>query len=54
MPSLCDYSDACILNKGNITVVRARATNAARQRGRNNKQAIFKNCVPFNDCITNK
>ena len=49
---LCDYSDAYILVKGNITVVGVGATNTARQADRNNKQAIFKNCAPFTHCIT--
>ena len=39
--SLCDYSDAYILVKGNITVKSAPQT-----------QASFKNCAPFTKCIT--
>ena len=47
--SLCDYADAYILVKGNITVnntadVGAAANNAA-------KKVILKNCAPFN-CIS--
>ena len=49
---LSDYSDACILVKGNIIVVGARATDTARQADRINKQAIFKNCALFTDYIT--
>ena len=41
--NLCDYSDAYILVKGNITV--APATAAAPNNA--NKKVIFKNCVPF-------
>ena len=47
--SLCDYSDAYILVKGNITVnpgdVGAVANNT-------NKKVIFKNCAPFTNCIS--
>ena len=50
--SLCDFSNAYILVKGTITVVRAGATEALRQTDRNNKQTIFKNCAPSTDCIT--
>ena len=50
--SLCDYSDAYVLVSGNITVVRAVADDAAIVVDGNNKQAIFKNYAPFNDCIT--
>ena len=37
---------------GAITVVGAGADNAARTIDKDNKQAIFKNCAPFTDCIT--
>ena len=40
--SLCDYSDAYILVKGNIT---ATPNNAATQ-------VVFKNCAPFEKCRT--
>ena len=46
------YSDAYIFAKGTITVVGAGATAAARQIGRNNRQATFKHCTPQTDCIT--
>ena len=52
--SLCDYSDAYILVSGTITVVGAGADDVARAADRNNKQAIFKNCAPFADCITER
>ena len=39
--NVCDYSDAYILVKGNITVTAAPAT-----------QGTFKNCTPFIKCIT--
>ena len=50
--SLCDYSDACILFKGTITVVGGGAGDAVRVPDRKNKQAILKNCATFSDCIT--
>ena len=36
---------------GTITVVGREADAAVRTADRNNKQAIFKNCTPFTDCI---
>ena len=39
--NVCNYSDAYILVKGNITVIAAPAT-----------QGTFKNCTPFIKCIT--
>ena len=50
--SSCDYSDAYILVSGTITVVGAGADAATIASDKNNKQAIFKKCAPFNDCIT--
>ena len=48
--SLCDYSDAYILVKGeinvNITVAAGTAANNT------NKKIIFNNCSPFLDCIS--
>ena len=43
MSSLCDYSDAYILVKGNISV-----NNTAAK----NKKVIFKNFAPFANCIS--
>ena len=43
--SLCDYSDAYILVKGNISVNNTAAAGAA-------KKIIFKNCAPFTNCIS--
>ena len=47
--SLCDYSDAYILVKGNITV----NNNAGAGAGVNNfdKRVLFRNCAPFTNCI---
>ena len=47
--SLCDYSDAYILVKGNITVKNTAAEGAAANN--TNKKVIFKNCAPFTNCI---
>ena len=47
--SLCDYSDAYILVKGNITVNNTAADDADAN---NNKKVIFKNCAPFTNCIS--
>ena len=48
--SLCDYSDAYILVKGNITVNNTADNGAAANN--TNKKVIFKNCVPFTSCIS--
>ena len=48
--SLCDYSNAYILFKGNITVDNTAADGAAANN--TNKKVIFKNCAPFSDCIS--
>ena len=48
--SLCDYSDAYILVKGNITVNNTAADGAAANNA--NKKVIFKNCAPFTNCIS--
>ena len=47
---LCDYSDAYILVKGNISVNNTAAAGAAANN--TNKKVIFKNCAPFTDCIS--
>ena len=47
--SLCDYSDAYILVKGNIAVNNTAADGAAANN--TNKKVIFKNCAPFTKCI---
>ena len=48
--SLCDYSDAYILVKGNITVNNTAADGTDANNG--NKKVIFKNCAPFTNCIS--
>ena len=48
--SLCDYNDAYICVKGIITVPK---TSAAATAANNTKKiVIFKNFIPFTDCIS--
>ena len=48
--SLSDYSDVYILVKRNITVNNTSAQGVAANN--TNKKVIFKNCVPFTNCIS--
>ena len=48
--SLCDYSDAYILVKGNISV--NNTADVGADANNTNKKVIFKNCAPFTDCIS--
>ena len=48
--SLCDYIDAYILVKENITVNNTAANGAAANN--TDKKVIFKNCAPFTNCIS--
>ena len=48
--SLCDYSDAYILFKGNISVNNTADDGAAANN--TGKKVVFKNCAPFTDCIS--
>ena len=50
--SLCDYSDACILISGTITIIREGDSDAAKRADERNKGLIFKNCASFTDCIS--
>ena len=50
--SLCDYSDAYILVKGNISINNTAGAGAAANN--TNKKAIFKNRAPFTNCISKK
>ena len=45
------YIHTCEKNHNSITAVEAGAYDAVRPPDRNNKQAIFKNCALFTDCI---
>ena len=47
--NLCDFSDAYILVKGNITVNNTAAADA--NANKINKKALLKNCAPFTNCI---
>ena len=49
--SLCDYSDAYILVKENISVINNASAGAAANN--RNKKVIFKDCAPFTNCISN-
>ena len=46
--SLCDYRDAYILFKGNISV----NDNVGVDASNTNKKVIFKNCAPFTYCMS--
>ena len=46
--SLCDYSDAYILLKVTASIVEKAGDNP----NNNNKDVVFKNYVPFTDCIS--
>ena len=48
--SLCDYSDAYIIVKGNIAVNNTADVGAATNN--TNKKLIFKNYAPFTNCIS--
>ena len=48
--SFCDYSDAYILVKGNISAINTAGAGAAANNI--NKKIIFKNCTPFTNCIS--
>ena len=48
--SLCDYSDAYILVKGNISVNNTAAADA--DANNTNKKVIFKKCTTFHGCIS--
>ena len=47
--NLCDYSNACILVKGTITVPNTATVGTIANN--TNKKVIFENFAPFNDCI---
>ena len=50
--SFCDYSNACILVEGRITITGAEADAAARQVDKRDKGVVFKDCAPFIRCET--
>ena len=46
--SLCDYSDAYIIVKGTMSIVKQTVENL----NNSNKKLVFKNCAPFTDCLS--
>ena len=48
--TLCNYSDAYILVKGNVLVNNTAAAGAAANNA--TKKVIFKNCAPFTNCTS--
>ena len=50
--SLCDYSDAYIHVKANITITGAGDKEAARRADEKNKRVAFKNSASFTICIS--
>ena len=48
--SLCDYSNAYILDKRNIKITGEGDDGATRKNDERNKGVIFKNCTPFINC----
>ena len=50
--SLCDYSDAYISVSGTIAIIGTEAGDDAKRTDKINKEAIFKNCAPFTNCIS--
>ena len=51
--NLCDCSNAYIFISGTITIKGEGVNDAAKRTGEKNKGVIFKNGVPFNDCVGN-
>ena len=49
---LWEYNDAYILVNGTITITGAGNDDTASWLDERNKIVIFKNCVPFTDCIS--
>ena len=52
-PNLCDYIDAYIPVSGSIKIAWAGDDNDdAKRADQGNKEVIFKNYIPFTDCIS--
>ena len=50
--NLCDYADAYIAINGRKPITGAGNDCAARRADERDKGATFKNCAPFNKCIS--
>ena len=50
--SSCDYSDVFIFISGTLTITGEGADDNSKQLDERNKGAIFKNCAPFTDWIS--
>ena len=48
--SFCNYSDTYILSEGTITVPNTAGQGTAVNN--TNQKVVFKNCVPFTNCVT--
>ena len=51
--NLSDYSDAYVLVSRTITITGSGDDNAAKRADERNKGAVFKNCAPITECISN-
>ena len=51
---LCDYSDVYILVKGKMTITGEGADDAAKRTDERDEGAVFKNCAPFTNCISER
>ena len=47
-----DYSDAYILVRGTISINAEGDNDAVKRADERNEGVLFKNCVPFTDCIS--
>ena len=52
MSNWYDYSDAYLLVSESITIDGAGADDDTKREDERNKGVIFKNCVPFTECIS--
>ena len=52
--SICDYSGSKILVKRTITIIGTWVDAAEGKADKQNKQAAFKNCTLFTECISKK
>ena len=50
--NLCDYADAYILVKGNITITGAGNNDAIKRADERGRGVTYKNCAPFTKCTS--